>query len=220
MLDEEAYRREAMGAFTHEIRTPITSIRIVMELARRQSTPGQLLLDTELANMLTSSVDNLQQLADDLQELSRMERHKVALAYGPCDLAAALEAARELTGREIEIVGQVPEGIREPWDAPRLIRAIAGFATAANRIGNGSGEVHFSHQLNPCSTRLTFESGQPGPETKPVAADAGFAFFRSRQLVLAMGGAVVCTRGKRYAKIVADLPLPLRSGLTEGVPTE
>lgn len=220
MLGEEGYRREAMGAFTHEIRTPITSIRMVMELARRQSKAGRLLLDAELARMLNSSVDDLQRLADDLQELSRLERGKVAISQGPCDLAAALEAARELAGQDVEIAGEVPGGIEGPWDAPRLVRAIAGFATAANRIGNGSGEVQFSHDLMPSSTTLTFESGQPGPEAKPVAADAGFAFFRSRQLVLAMGGAVVCTRSERYTKIVADLPLRLRSGLTEGAHTE
>ncbi|MEP7214801.1 MAG: histidine kinase dimerization/phospho-acceptor domain-containing protein [Anaerolineaceae bacterium] len=216
-LGEEGYRREAMGAFTHEIRTPITSIRMVMELARRQSKAGQLLLDTELAKMLNSSVDDLQQLADDLQELSRMERGKVAISPGPCDLGAALEAARGLTGREVEITGEVPAGVEGPWDAPRLVRAIAGFATAGNRIGNGSGKVQFNHGLTPRSMSLTFESGQPVPETKPIAADAGFAFFRSRQLVLAMGGAVVCTRGERYAKIVADLPLRRPSELSADV---
>ena len=63
---EEYFRREAMGAFAHEVRTPLTSIRMVMELGRRQSTGGQLVLDRELANMLSTSVDDLQRLADDL----------------------------------------------------------------------------------------------------------------------------------------------------------
>ena len=220
MLGDEGYRREAMGAFTHEIRTPITSIRMVMELARRQSKAGRLRLDAELARMLNASVDDLQRLADELQELSRMERGKVAISQGPCDLAAAFEAARELAGKDIEIAGEAPEGIEGPWDAPRLVHAIAGFANAANRIGNGSGEVQFRHDLKPSWTTLTFESGQPASETKPVAADAGFAFFRSRQLILAMGGAVVCIRSERYAKIVVHLPLHLAGQLAEGAHTE
>ncbi len=218
-LTEEDYRREAMGAFAHEVRTPLTSIRMVMELARRQSAEGQLLLDSELAEMLTSSVDDLQHLADDLQEASRMERGKLAISHGPCDLGAAVEAARGLTGREIEITGPVPQAIHGPWDVPRLVRAIAGFATAANRIGNGSGKVRFSHKASPRATRLTFESGTAGPETKAVSADAGFAFFRSRQLIVAMGGEVVCTRGERYVKIVADLPQRRGSIAVEGTRT-
>ena len=206
-LTEEDYRREAMGAFAHEVRTPLTSIRMIIELARRQSADGQLLLDAELSAMLGSSIDDLQHLADDLQEASRMERGTVAISHGPCDLGAALEAARGLMGREIELTGPVPEGIEGPWDVPRLVRAIAGFATAANRIGNGSGAVRFSHQMLASATTLCFESGTPGPETRAVSADAGFAFFRSRQLVVALGGEVTCTRGERYVKIVAALPL-------------
>ena len=205
-MTEEGYRREAMGAFAHEVRTPLTSIRMVMELARRQSSEGQLLLDTELAEMLASSVDDLQHLADDLQEASRMERGKVAISFGPCDLGAAVEAARGLMGRDIAIAGPVPQGIQGPWDVPRLVRAIAGFATAANRIGNGNGEVRFECQAVPSGTRICFESGTAGPETKSISADAGFAFFRSRQLIVAMGGDVSCLRGERYVKIVADLP--------------
>lgn len=206
MLTDEAYRREAMGAFAHEVRTPLTSIRMVMELARRQSPEGQLNLDAELAEMLAASVDDLQRLADDLQEASRMERGTVAISHGPCDLGAAIEAARALTGREIDIAGPTPDGIEGPWDVPRLVRAVAGFATAANRMGNGSGQVRFGYHQGPHETRLSFESGVPGPETKPVAADAGFAFFRSRQLIVAMGGHVTCIRGERYVKVVVALP--------------
>ena len=75
--DAELFRREAMGAFAHEVRTPLTSIRMVMELARRQSSEGQLMLDAELAEMLSSAVDDLLGLADDLQEGSRLERGKL-----------------------------------------------------------------------------------------------------------------------------------------------
>ena len=218
-LTEESYRREAMGAFAHEVRTPLTSIRMVMELARRQSEEGQLVLDAELAGMLRSSVDDLQQLADDLQEASRMERGRVPISHGPCDLGAALEAARGLMGRDIKLVGPLPESVQGPWDVPRLVRAIAGFATAANRIGNGAGEVRFNHQAMPSAIRLCFESGTPGPETKPVSADAGFAFFRSRQLIVAMGGDVICTCGERYVKIVAELPMKRGSMTGEGMLT-
>ncbi|MBK9544639.1 MAG: HAMP domain-containing histidine kinase [Dehalococcoidia bacterium] len=138
--DAEHFRREAMGAFAHEVRTPLTSIKMVMELARRQSSHGELLLDTELAEMLKSSVEDLQQLADDLQEASRLERGKVALSTGPCEIATALDAARELAGN-ISLAGIPEPGLEGPWDAARLVRAIAGFAVSANRIGDGSGTV-------------------------------------------------------------------------------
>lgn len=203
--EHELYRREALGAFAHEVRTPLTSIKMVMELARRQAKDDELLLDAELSEMLRTSVDDLQQLADDLQETSRLERGKVVLAPGPCDLAAAIEAARDLTP-QIELSGVPEPGIEGPWDASRLVRAIAGFTTAANRMGDGAGLVRLeAHRAGPV-VELNFTSGEPGGEPRPIAADAGFSFFRSRQLVLAMGGSLHCLRAERFATLTVALP--------------
>jgi len=206
--DAELYRREAMGAFAHEVRTPLTSIRMVMELARRQSGEGQLLLDAELAEMLATSVNDLQELADDLQEASRMERGRAIMSRGPCDLATAMEAARILLApRHIDIDGPLPGGIDGPWDSARLARALAGFAESANRIGDGSGSVRLECSDAASELRLTFASGERGSEPKPIAADAGFSFFRARQVVMAMGGSVHCARTERFATITVALPL-------------
>jgi signal transduction histidine kinase len=202
------YRREAMGAFAHEVRTPLTSIKMVMELARRQSSQGELLLDAELAEMLKASVEDLQQLADDLQETSRLERGKVSLSPGPCDLAAAIDAARELLG-PIELSGIPEPGIEGPWDAAHLVRALAGFAVSANRIGDGSGTVRLDAVRAGHAAELTFTSGKMAGMERQIAADAGFSFFRSRQLVLAMGGSVHCQRAERFATFRVALPLVL-----------
>jgi len=210
--DPEHYRREALGAFAHEIRTPLTSIKMVIELARRQSTDGRVTLDDELAEMLQTSVEDLQHLADDLQETARLERGRLTLAIGPCDLAAAIEAAIELlAGRpEVELSGET--AIEGPWDAPRLVRAIAGFAQSANRAGDGSGTVRLNVQPVESGFQLLFSSGEPGREPVPIAADAGYGFFRARQLVLAMGGSVQCARTERYASFRVVLPLPATEG--------
>ena len=204
--EAEMYRREAMGAFAHEVRTPLTSIKMVMELARRQSTSGGLILDDELMEMLETSVDDLQQLADDLQETSRLERKKLNLSPGPCELSVAVEAARELLG-PLELSGIPEPNLEGPWDAARLVRSIAGFAQSANRIGDGSGTVRLEAVRNGNTAELTFTSGFPSGESRDIAADAGFAFFRSRQLVIAMGGSVHCQRADRFATFRVVLPL-------------
>jgi signal transduction histidine kinase len=204
--DEEHYRREAMGAFAHEVRTPLTSIRMVMELGRRQAPAGQLALDGELSAMLTSSVDDLQRLADDLQEASRLERGKLALGCGPSDLAAVIAAAAALTAPHVLIEYDAETGIEGPWDAPRLVRAVAGFVESANRMGDGDGRVALTAAPSEHAIELRFVSGEPCDGAMAVSADAGFAFFRSRLFVLAMGGAVECARAQRHATIVVTLP--------------
>jgi hypothetical protein len=156
--------------------------------------------------MLNQSVDDLQGLADDLQEASRLERGKVVLSRGPCELGAAVEAARELLGPSITIQGESPAGLEGAWDVPHLVRAIAGMAEACNRAGDGSGVVGFAFQPGPDWVRLCFSSGVPGDEEKPIAADAGYAFFRSRAFVLAMGGTVTWRRANRYLSLEVALP--------------
>jgi hypothetical protein len=216
MDDPEHYRRELLGAFAHEIRTPLTSIKMVMELARRQATGDQLVLDVELAEMLRTSVDDLQALADDLQETSRLERGRLTLGNGPCDLGAAIAAAQELLGGQPElVVGHAGSG-EGPWDAPRLVLAIAGFGQSANRLGDGSGRVLLDWELGSESAVLRFRSGEPGGGARPIGAEAGFSFFRSRQLVLAMGGSVHSARAERYATFTVALPLQVIGGAADG----
>jgi len=209
--DPELFRREAMGAFAHEVRTPLTSIKMVIELARRQSNDGELQPAADLAGVLLTSVEDLQSLADDLQETSRLERGKVVMSTGPCDLAAAVDAARDML-ENIKISGDPPPGTEGPWDAARLVRAISGFAISANRIGDGSGTVRLETIEAPGHIELVFSSGKPGGESRTIAADAGFSFFRSRQLVLAMGGFVHCERAERFATFRVALPTQLMGG--------
>ncbi len=202
----EHYRREAMGAFAHEVRTPLTSIRMVLELARRQAQGENLLLDPELADMLRQSVDDLQNLADDLQEASRLERGRMTIGHGPADLAIAIEAARELLDSAIQLDGPPVDQLEGPWDAPRLVRAIAGFAESANRIGDGSGHVTLHVGVSDRAVTIQFESGVQGDILRTIGSEAGFGFFRSRQFVLAMGGSVDYTRSERYARFLVSLP--------------
>ncbi|MCC6381542.1 MAG: HAMP domain-containing histidine kinase [Dehalococcoidia bacterium] len=205
--EEESHRREAMGAFAHELRTPLTSMRMVVELGRREAGTDGLRLDAELTAMLEGSLDHLQQLADDLQEVSRLERRRLFLSAGPCDLRAAIAAAAELVGPRVLLKGELPPPVEGPWDVPRLVRALAGFCDSANRAGDGSGTVRLAWKLESEAALCHLSSGEPAGESRPLTADAGFGFFRSRLVVLAMGGSVAWERRERHFAVEVRLPL-------------
>lgn len=202
---EEHYRREALGAFAHEVRTPLTAIRMVLELGRREGEGRELVLDEELAAMLQASVDDLQRLTDELQETSRLERGKLRVASDPCDLIEVVTAARAELRPHVELDGDVP-ALSGRWDAERLARALAGLGQAANRAGDGTGRVELTIDAEPMSLLVELRSGSPGGVPKPIAADAGYAFFHSRQAVLAMGGKLECERAERYLLVRVRLP--------------
>ncbi len=62
-------------------------------------------------------------------------------------------------------------------------------------------------RLEPGAAVIELASGSGGGEPRPIAADAGFSYFRARQLVVAMGGSVHCERRERFARVAVVLPL-------------
>ncbi|MFN0145548.1 MAG: sensor histidine kinase [Dehalococcoidia bacterium] len=206
--DEERYRREALGAFAHDLRSPLTSIGMVFELGDRAAGDGAITFDAELFRMLKTSIDTIESLADGIQEVTRLERGRVALSRGPAELGAAIRAAAELLAPAVTVSGDAgATPLAGPWDAARLAQAIAEMATAVNRSGAGTGQVTLQVAPGAGTVSVTIESGTPGGRPREVASDLGFGFFRARALMLAMGAAVGCARSQGYFRVTLRLPL-------------
>ena len=202
--DEAVMRREALSAFSHEIRTPLTSIRMILDLALKDAATGGIILDAELATMLDTSLHDLQTLADDLQDDSRLERGRLPLDAGPTSLRDALRQALEGT-KGLNVALPPFETVSGPWDTAQLIRALADLAAAADRGGAGTGNVSCIVSVaGPVA--ITFSSGEPGGDPKPIGPDLGFRFFRARAVIRAMRGEVAVDRGARCARITIRLP--------------
>ncbi|MGE5152159.1 MAG: histidine kinase dimerization/phospho-acceptor domain-containing protein, partial [Rhodospirillaceae bacterium] len=154
--------REAMAAFAHDLRTPLTAVRMVAELARRQSHGHELHLDGELVEMFDASLDDLNALADALQETSRLRRGKLILGHGPAQLSAVVESARARIAAPLLLEGEVPGDVNGPWDIKALSRAIASLAETTNRGGGASGRVSFACSVDGACCILTLQSGQHG----------------------------------------------------------
>lgn len=203
--DEQRFRYEALRAFVHEVRTPLTSIRMVLALGQREAEGGAITLDAELARMLQMAVDDLQTLTDDMQEMSRIERNKAALSRGPSELAEVVEVARGALPPGLALEGSVI-AVAGPWDLVRLGRAVAGLAQGANRLGDGSGAVRIECEAEPQRLTLTLSSGASSGDGGETGAEAGYAFFRARMMILALRGTVECDRGERSCRIRVALP--------------
>jgi signal transduction histidine kinase len=196
---------EALGAFAHDVRTPLNAVSMVVEVARRLSSGGELQLDDELTEMLMTSVKEIERLVSDLQDVSRIERGKQRMAPGPAQLEEVLADAAAIVRKDIALdcSGIRGEG---PWDRDRLGRMIADLARSANRCGAGNGEVRVTCEEMPSGIAIVISSGTPGREPRAVASDAGWGFFRCRALTQAMGGTVEATRTERYMSIRMSLP--------------
>jgi hypothetical protein len=197
------YRAEALGAFAHEFRTPLTAIKMVMELGRRAGEDGSIVLDRDIAEMFDESMSGLEHLADGIQALSWLERGKLTLSDGPCDLAAAVQGAREMLG-EVPFEAGGSLDISGPWDAEKLPECLAAVIEAAARCGDGSPRLRA--EQGPGTTLMTVESGRPGGEERPINADLGFRFFAACLTLEQLDGSVECERRAGYLKVEIELP--------------
>lgn len=197
---------EALGAFAHDMNTPLNAVSMVIEVARRTGdNQSELTLDEELTSLLMTSVKELTRLVGDMQDVSRIERGKQHMAPGPASLSEVVATARENLGTSLALIGDVAE-CEGPWDRDRLGRMIADLARSANRCGAGNGEVEIDSAVGPNHVSLMISSGTPGQQVRNVTSDAGWGFFRARALILAMGGNIEAMRTERYLAIDVTLP--------------
>jgi PAS domain S-box-containing protein len=100
---------EFLSLASHELKTPITSIKIYAELAARRPE----LMQPRLLASLTRQADQLVTLVNDLLDVSRLELGRMPHEARPLDLAAFL---RELCQRIApvhethQVVGRLPKG--------------------------------------------------------------------------------------------------------------
>jgi signal transduction histidine kinase len=207
-LDRDHLHREMIGAFIHDLRTPLTSLRMVVEVGRQMgNNDGGVALDNELVGMLESSLGDIQRLTDQLHELSWLERGRLTPVRARCSFRSLLErASAELDG-SVELDWECPDGIEGDWDAERTVEALKGLVEASFRCGSGEGSVHLVAARDDGVVQVRIWSGEPGGEERPANADLGYPFFRSHALFRCLGGTVQVERADGYCAIDVELPL-------------
>ena len=126
-------RRDLIANVSHDLRTPITSLRAVLEnLADGVTQP-----DPETLRAVVRQVDRLGRLVAQLLDLSRLESGVVPLQREVVDVPPLLaEAAAEsrLTSPDVTVQVEVPDGLRVHADRERLHQVLANLLDNAARF--------------------------------------------------------------------------------------
>lgn len=85
---EEAMMAKArfLDVAAHELRTPVTAVSLMIQLAQRQATQG-LPVNTTVINRMKTQMDRLSRLVVDLLEVSQLDRGVLELKYEWTDLS-------------------------------------------------------------------------------------------------------------------------------------
>ncbi len=157
----ERIRRDFVANISHELRTPITSIKLLAETLQAAGDEEAALPD--FANQIASEVDHLAQLVDELLDLSTIESGEVRLAIEPVDpdevIASLVErigpvAERRRVSVRVHLSEPVGEAIRVAADFGRLGQALLNLAHNAVKFSHAGGEVRVSWQADGDSVRF------------------------------------------------------------------
>ena len=211
----ERIRRDFVANISHELRTPITSIKLLAETLQAASGDEAALPD--FANQIASEVDHLAQLVDELLDLTTIESGEVRLAIQAVDpedvIASLAERIRPVAERRRITVRVVPHdpaerAVRAAADVERIGQALLNLAHNAVKFSAAGGEVRLSWQVD--GDRVRFAVADDGIGISTAHQGRIFERFykvdRSRTRVGSDEGLVTGTAGLGLAIVrhIAD----------------
>ncbi len=236
----EESRRDLVAAVSHDLRTPLTAIRAMLE-ALSDGVVEDPATIRRYHETMRLQVTHLARLIDDLFELSQLDSASQALNFEQVDLTSIVrETAESLamsTGdRDVTIEFTADQPIRMALDPSRITRLIGNLVDNAVRHSPPLSTVVIDVQRADSGARITVEDQGPGIDEDEIElifsrfyrgeksrsrshGGAGLGLAIARGIVEAHGGSIHAeNRSAGGARIVVFLPVdPQPSGVSERI---
>jgi signal transduction histidine kinase len=223
----DSARRDLVAAVSHDLRTPITSLRLLAEAVGDDIVDG----DTRRAYLdrMGTHIDALGALIDDLFELSRLEAGEISWTLERVPLDELVGETVEAMRNQAEAKGVAVSAVLAPHLAParanpeKLQRVLFNLIQNAIRHTPADGSVVV--RAEPAETGIEVEVADSGEGIAPEERDHVFtAFYRggdgaarsgegaglglavSRAIVEAHGGRIWLADSPRGARVRFSLP--------------
>ena len=177
-----AARRDLVAAVSHDLRTPITSLRLLAE-----AVGDDVVADAEMRRgylqRMRIHIDALSALIDDLFELSRLEAGDIrwSLERVPLDelvgeTVAAMRVQAEAKG--VSVVAQVPAALAPAHGNPEKLQRVL-FNLIQNAIRHTPADGSVVVRAEPIADRIEVEVADDGDGIAPEERERVFtAFYR------------------------------------------
>jgi two-component system, sensor histidine kinase len=172
LREAHARKDEFLATLAHELRNPLAPIRNAMHVLRRRAPDPGLL---PLHDIVDRQLRNMVRLVDDLLEVSRITRGKVALHLEHLDLASVLRSAIETSRPLIDAarheltVEWPPEGVRVQGDVVRLSQVFSNLMNNAAKYTEDGGHISVRARVRQDEIEIVVEDDGIGiePEMLP-----------------------------------------------------
>lgn len=139
-------RDEFISIASHELKTPLTSLKLLMQMGQRQlNRVPQKVVDTSVVHQLTDTankqLDRLTRLVEDMLDISRIATGRLKINAQRTDLTRLVEETTERFRGQlqvpVEIRSRISQGITLSCDWFRLEQVLSNLLTNALRYGQG-----------------------------------------------------------------------------------
>jgi PAS domain S-box-containing protein len=224
-------RDEFASVASHELKTPLTSLKLQTQLVQRQHGNGG--ISQERLERFFSQTDGqltrLTRLVDDMLDISRMKTGKFAMMLEAIDLCALVhEVVDQIAGQAPEVGTQFSishdcDELIGFCDRLRIEQVINNLLTNALRYGEGKGiEINltklnemavvavrdFGPGISPDNLEKIFERFERGGISANEVSGLGLGLYISRQIARAHGGDVRVESGQGLGSVFyLEIPL-------------
>lgn len=225
-------RDEFLSVASHELKTPITSLKLQLQLSRREVKPelGLSLPPEKLAKVLTMSitqVDRITALIEDMLDVTRIEAGRLSFDFQRFDFAEMVQDVVDRTHEQLVVARcplevDVPSGLMGQWDRTRLEQLLVNLLSNAMKYAPGC-PIRIRARQEDGSVRLEVTDAGPGIAKEKQNAvferferatasrnisGLGLGLFIVKQIVEGHHGSLrlESTEGKG-ATFIVDLPL-------------
>lgn len=174
----ERLKTEFVATASHELRSPLTSIKGFVELLHASPNLGD--RERDWVEIVLVSTNRLVDLVNDLLDVARVEAGRLEIHARPTSVAEAAHEVARLLAPQIEARGQaltidVPADLPKAMaDPPRLRQILTNLLTNAHQYGGEGGRIALRAAVD--GDRLAIDVADTGPGMS--AEDAEHVFDR------------------------------------------
>ena len=168
----ERAKSEFVATASHELRSPLTSIKGFVELLERSPDLNE--RQREFVDIILRSTDRLVDLVNDLLDVARIEADRVELNQRPIDVGEEVREVAELMGARIADKRQRLDLRIDPAlpaalaDASRVRQIVANLLTNAHLYTGEGGEIGISVHAMRASIEIVVADNGPGMSKEEV----------------------------------------------------
>jgi two-component system phosphate regulon sensor histidine kinase PhoR len=185
-------RQDMVANLSHELRTPITSLRLLADTLRGPAVHEKEVMDG-LLQKISAEVDTLEQMAQEMLDLSAIESGQQIVRLIPERLRELLYAPlarieEQAKRREVELTVNVPDELLVLIDRDQASRAVLNVLHNAVKFTAGGSEVQIEAWFDEDVNEVILSISDQGPGVHPEDIERIFErFFRGDRARVAPG---------------------------------